>query len=205
LRVSEYDKSIFLNCPLDSAYKPIWDAIVFTLTQADLRPRCALEVDDAAENRLEKIYRIVAQCRYGIHDISRTELDPVHALPRFNMPLELGIFLGAKKFGSRNHSRKACLILARELYDHQKFLSDLAGQDVHAHHNDPRIAVIEVRNWLRTAAPRLDLRGGEQTWRRYQVFRKELPQICSAMGLTVEGMTFVDLLAAVSLWLRRNP
>ncbi|HZS49285.1 MAG TPA: hypothetical protein VFA54_00380 [Bryobacterales bacterium] len=203
--MSEYDKSIFLNCPFDSAYKPIWDAIVFTLTQADLRPRCALEVDDAAENRLEKIYRIVAECRYAIHDISRTELDPVHALPRFNMPLELGIFLGAKKFGSRNHSRKACLILARELYEHQKFLSDLSGQDVHAHHNDPRLAVIEVRNWLRTAAPRLDLRGGEQTWRRYQVFREELPQICGAMGLTVEGMTFVDLLAAVSLWLRRNP
>jgi len=32
------------------------------------------------------------------HDISRTELNE-HSLPRFNMPLELGLFLGASRFG----------------------------------------------------------------------------------------------------------
>lgn len=205
LRSGDYNKSVFLNCPFDSSYKPIWDAMIFTLSQADLKPRCALEVNDGAENRLEKIFRIVSQCRYGIHDISRTELDPVYALPRFNMPLELGIFLGAKRFGGRPQGRKACLILARELYDYQKFLSDLAGQDAHAHHNDPRTAVIEVRNWLRSVDGHPGLRGGVQTWSRYLLFRRELPQICRAMRLTVEEITFTDLIAAAAEWLRRNP
>lgn len=205
MRASDYDKSVFLNCPFDSSYKPIWDAIIFTLTQADLKPRCALEVNDGTENRLDKILRIIRECRYGIHDISRTELDPENALPRFNMPLELGIFLGAKRFGGRPQSRKACLMLARELYDHQKFLSDLAGQDVHAHHNDPRTAVIGVRNWLRTVDGHIDIRGAEQTWGRYLLFRRELAEICRAMRLTVDEMTFADLIAAVAEWLRRNP
>ena len=58
-------------------------------------PRCALETDDASETRFVKIEKIVEECRYGIHDISRTDrrMDP--PLPRFNMPLELG-YLGAE-------------------------------------------------------------------------------------------------------------
>ena len=32
--------------------------------------RCALEVDDASELRLDKIMRIIGQCAYGVHDIS---------------------------------------------------------------------------------------------------------------------------------------
>ena len=49
---------------------------------------------------------MIADCRYGIHDISRTELDRDSGLPRFNMPLELGIFLGAKRFGAEEQKRK---------------------------------------------------------------------------------------------------
>src|SRR5262249_5963635 len=30
-------------------------------------------------------------CKYGIHDISRTEVTSASGLPRFNMPLELGV------------------------------------------------------------------------------------------------------------------
>ncbi|CDM60399.1 hypothetical protein [Rhizobium favelukesii] len=52
----------------------------------------ALETDNAADNRFDKICRIVGECCYGIHDISRTEVDGNPPLPRFNMPLELGFF-----------------------------------------------------------------------------------------------------------------
>jgi hypothetical protein len=55
------------------------------------RPRCALELDDSAEVRIDKILRKIAECRFGVHDLSRTELDAASALPRFNMPLELGL------------------------------------------------------------------------------------------------------------------
>lgn len=58
-----------------------------------------METEDSGEERIRKIKRIIRECRYGIHDISRVELDAVHQLPRFNMPLELGLFLGAQEYG----------------------------------------------------------------------------------------------------------
>jgi integrase len=36
------------------------------------------------------------ECRYAIHDISRVKIDPNIGLPRFNMILELAIYLGVK-------------------------------------------------------------------------------------------------------------
>jgi hypothetical protein len=50
--------------------------------------------------------------QFGIHDVSRVELDESNKLPRFNMPLELGLFLGAKSFSDEaRQKKKRCLIL----------------------------------------------------------------------------------------------
>ena len=73
------------------------------------------------------------ECRFGIHDLSRTQLDRRSRLPRFNMPLELGMFLAAKRFGVELQRRKNALILDRDRYRYQKFISDIAGQDIRAH------------------------------------------------------------------------
>lgn len=43
------------------------------------------------------------------------------------MPLELGTFLGAKHFGSEIQKKKTCLILDKEKFRYQKFISDIAG------------------------------------------------------------------------------
>jgi hypothetical protein len=64
--------------------------------------RCTLEFDDASELRLDKIMRIIEQCAYGIHDISAVGLSAGTNLPRFNMPLELGLYLGCKRFAFRS-------------------------------------------------------------------------------------------------------
>jgi hypothetical protein len=85
---------VFINCPFDDDYRALFRAIIFAVIACGFRARCALEISDAATARIEKIYKIISECGYGVHDISRTELDEVNQLPRFNMPLELGIFLG---------------------------------------------------------------------------------------------------------------
>ena len=41
-----YDENIFLNCPFDDAYKPIFEALVFAAFDCGYVPRCALEADD---------------------------------------------------------------------------------------------------------------------------------------------------------------
>ena len=113
---SSYSKDVFINCPFDAHYKKVFEAIVFAVFDCGFQPRCALELDDGAQIRFSKISRIIGDCRFGIHDISKTELDESNGLPRFNMPLELGMFLGAKQYGSKKQKKKVCLILDRENY-----------------------------------------------------------------------------------------
>src|SRR6516225_9571953 len=108
---NEYAAGVFINCPFDAQYKPLLEAITFAVLACGHRPRCALEIDDSSEVRIDKIFKIIAECKYGIHDISRTEVTTVSGLPRFNMPLELGIFLAAKRFGTGKQKQKVCLIL----------------------------------------------------------------------------------------------
>ena len=70
------NRDIFINCPFDDAYSDIFDAILFAIYFCGCKPRCALEIDDGAQIRLDKICDIIAECDLGIHDISRTELNP---------------------------------------------------------------------------------------------------------------------------------
>ncbi len=115
-----YNDNVFINCPFDSDYKPLFDAMIFAVHDCGFVARCALEAGDASQVRIDKIYNIIEDCRYGIHDISRTESDETSGLPRFNMPLELGIFLGAKRYGIQEQERKKCLVLDREPYSVSK-------------------------------------------------------------------------------------
>ena len=197
-----YNDNVFLNCPFDSLYKPLFDAMVFTVHDCGFIARCALEEVDASEVRIDKIYNIIEDCRYGIHDISRTELDNDSGFPRFNMPLELGVFLGAKKFGQLEQKRKYCLILDKEPYRYQEFISDIAGQDIHAHNNDAEEIVTIVRNWLTTASRRKRIPGGRKIWEHYQDFTKDLPQLAQVNQLTVEELIFNDYVLLLAQWLR---
>lgn len=205
MSAARYRRSVFLNCPFDVSYRSLLEALVFTVRYTGLRPRCALEIDDSAEFRLEKVFRIISECQWGIHDISRAGLDAATALPRFNMPLELGIFLGCKRFGDAVQNQKGCLILDRESYRYRTFLSDLSGQDIHAHQDEPRVLVHEVRSWLRSATGRVQMPGGEEIWLRYGLFREELPRIAARMKVLPNELTFPDYLNAVARWIRAQP
>jgi len=197
----EYARSVFINCPFDGEYLPIFRAVVFTVSVCGFVPRCSLEHDDASQVRLEKIYRLIGSSALGIHDISRTELDGENHLPRFNMPLELGFFLGAKQFGSGRHRSKRCLILDRDRYRFQKFISDIAGQDIKAHVNSPETVIRTVRDWLRGAAGQGKMPGGSYLWSRYKKFTKDLPGLCDESHLVPAHLTFRDLYELVLDWM----
>ncbi len=197
-----YNDNVFLNCPFDSAYKELFDALVFTIHDCGFIARCALEEADASQVRIEKIYDIIANCRYGIHDISRTELDQISGFPRFNMPLELGVFLGAKRFGIKQQKDKKCLILDSEQYRYQAFISDIAGQDIEAHHSNPQELVTAVRNWLLTASERTTLPSGSVIWSRHQDFLNTLPVAAQRFKLEVGELVFNDYTFLLAHWLK---
>jgi hypothetical protein len=137
---------VFLNCPFDAGYRPILNAIIFAVIDLGFVARCALEEEDTGEFRLSKIERIIEECRYGINDLSAVALDAITGLPRFNMPLELGLFFGCKRFGPPNQSEKRVLVLDYDPYRYRQFISDISGQDISAHGGNPERAIRAVRD-----------------------------------------------------------
>jgi hypothetical protein len=203
--VSDGDNHVFINCPFDAEYRPLFEAMVFAILECGFVARTAVEVDDSSQVRIDKVARIIAESRLGIHDISRTEPDPGSGLPRFNMPLELGMFLGAKRYGNPRQRQKRCLILDRERYRYQQFCSDIAGYDIRAHDNEPSIAIRIVRDWLRNALVDAGtFPGGSRIAGRYALFQSELPLICDLLGLDADELVFNDLTLLISAWLREN-
>lgn len=199
----DFDRNVFINCPFDAAYAPLFEAIVFAIHDAGFQARCARQRLDSSEIRLHKIIEMIRNARYSIHDLSRTEIDEVTALPRFNMPLELGIDLGCKAF-SRAHARKSFLIFDAEQHRFQKYLSDISGQDVHRHGNDPKTAVVRVRDWLRAESSAPTILGGAAIFDRYLEFRRDLPGLCARLRLDAENLTFIDFSAAITGWITEH-
>jgi hypothetical protein len=202
-RPATYEQNIFINCPFDPAYTPLFNALVFTIHALGWRARCSLEADNAAAIRLGEIMNIIAQCRFSIHDISRTEIDPNTGLPRFNMPLELGVDLGCRRFGRAFQQEKVCLILDSDRYRYRNFISDIAGQDIRAHRNQPEEAIRQVRNWLTTHAVGKPLPGPAHLVRVYQDFQADLPRILAEIPMTAAEAEFVDYQWAIVEWLKR--
>ena len=195
---------VFINCPFDDGYVSLFNALVFVIYDLGFVARCAREADDSGEVRLAKIERIIEQCKYGIHDISEVTLDPVNHLPRFNMPLELGMFFGCRRFGSKAQRNKISLVLDVEPYRYQKFISDIAGHDIRSHARQADQGITVVRNWLATASKRTNIPGGAEVVNRYKRFRDDLPRLCQEAGLLPDMLTFSDLSNVIVGWLKTS-
>jgi hypothetical protein len=201
---SKYEHNVFINCPFDDQYRSLFEAIVFAVQDCGFIARCAREVSDSSQVRIDKIYQIISECKYGIHDISRTELDSTHQLPRFNMPLELGLFLGAKRFGGRNQKHKLCLVLDRDQFRYQKFCSDIAGQDISAHDGDLNKAIRLVRDWLNDSVSNVMIPSGSNIAKRYHLFEGDLPLYIETFKKIREELTFIDFRNLIIDWLEDN-
>ena len=118
------------------------------------------------------------------------------------MPFELGVFLGAKRYGGREQKKKIGLILDRERFRYQAFLSDIAGQDIREHGDDLKQIISIIRNWLRSSSGRAEIPGGSTIQARYQLFRENLPNLCRQLKAREDELTFNDYVWLVTEWLR---
>lgn len=196
---------VFINCPFDAAYAPFFDALVFAVIACGFRARSAREVEDGSQTRIEKLYGIIEECRFGIHDLSRTDLDPITHLPRFNMPLELGLNLGAKRFGDEAQKLKRCLILDTEPFRYQQFISDLAGMDIRDHGGDPLRAMTHARDWLVNVSRRRNILGPRRLLDIYDRFLADKPAIADGLGFDPKRIAYVDYENMVTTWLLQAP
>lgn len=141
---------VFINRPFDAGFLDVFRAIVFAVRACGFRPRCGWDESDGATVRIDKISDMIGQCDRGIHDLSAVELDATTSMPRFNMPLELGISIGAKRFGGPRQRSKRLLILDKDKHRYDHSTSDISGQDIAHHGGAPDKAIQAVRNWLAT-------------------------------------------------------
>lgn len=177
--------------------------MVFCVQACGFTPRCALEDDDSGELRVLKILRIIKECRFGIHDLSRTELNSITQLPRFNMPFELGLDFAHRYTGKGPHRTKKLLILDREMFRYQTYLSDLAGVDIKAHLNNPHRLIQIVNDWLRNQPDDPDFPGGKDISRLFTKFETELPRFAARRGHNPEELSFTVLTQLIRQWLER--
>ena len=201
---ASYDDQVFINCPLDTEYLGLFRACTFTVLDCGFIPRCSLEIDDAMQSRLDGIVDLISECRYGIHDLSRVRLDPTSKLPRFNMPFELGVFYGARRFGRKKQQQKHCVILEKHRFRYQKFISDISGIDVAPHANSQRTLVLAVRKWFVTTSRRKNIPSGETVYSRFRKFQNGIRKGCRRNSIDYDSMPFVEVVANMTHWLEAN-
>ena len=141
---------VFINCPFDNEFQPIFDAIVFSTVCCGFVPRCAVESGTAARTRIDRITNALLSSKYSIHDLTRCRGEGDMNLARFNMPLELGMALVE---GSRNEDGATYhdwLALVPPGHAYKRFISDLAGFDPSEYDGTTATVVPAVMSWLAT-------------------------------------------------------
>ena len=191
-----FDHRVFIHCPFDSAYTEIFRANIYTIIACGFRPVSALENNDGG-TRLDKLLRLIKSCKYSIHDVSMVELDKDSNLPRFNMPFELGIDIGCRKYGEKALQKKSFLIFESSTHQLGIYLSDLAGTDPVCHITKPINVIKETRNWLNNAVSESNefrLHGEQKIAESYDLFCKKLPAMCEIAHVDLASPPYRDLL-----------
>jgi hypothetical protein len=201
------DRRVFLNCPFDSKYKPLFDAAVFTIHDLGFQARHAL-IDNATPVRLTRIAEEIQRAKYTVHDLSRVETSGKLKLPRFNMPFEAGMAYAMQQ-AARAQAAKHFLILDASPYRYQAALSDVAGLDPKIHNNDPALVVKAIRNFLVAKSGVVGVPGHTYIAKRQALFFAKLPVLAGALHISlreIKSWEYVnDLQALIVKWIGQNP
>lgn len=181
--------SVFLNIPYDKGFTNLYLAYIAGISAFGLVPRATLEIP-TSQRRLDRIVRLINQCTYSIHDLSRVQLDRNKPrTPRFNMPFELGLAVAL----DRSHGRERWYVCESLEYRISKSLSDLDGTQVHIHSGAVRgvLAVIGDIFVRRRNQPSV-----QQMYRIYRTISESLPTIMREAGTTdpYRARVFRDLI-----------
>jgi hypothetical protein len=166
----DFEKNVFINCPFDSAYKSLLRPLLFTILYFDFNPKIASERSNSAEQRIDKICEFIESSKYSIHDLSRLKSMKKNEFARHNMPFELGIDYGSRKFAENHFGEKSFLVLEKEKYDYSKALSDFAGADIKSHNDEPELIIRVVRNWFVETVNLTKLKPSSTIWNDFNEF-----------------------------------
>lgn len=198
-----FNQNVFINCPFDNEYRKLLRPLLFTIVYIGLEPQIS-ETTDSGEQRVNSIQNLILNSKYSIHDLSRIEVQNKKDLPRFNMPFELGLDIGCKRFGVGNLLEKRCLILEKEQYRYQKVLSDIAGNDIAAHKEDAQTLIRKIRNWFVNQSMQ-NLSSANVIWNSFNEFESSLAETLKEEGFDqqdIDEMPKAEFIAYVKDWVQ---
>jgi hypothetical protein len=117
------------------------------------------------------------------------------------MPFELGLFLGATKFGTFDFRKKYTLIFDREEFRYQAFISDIAGQDIHTHEGSIDVLIYKIATWLRDRGDAPHVPGGLAIASEFASFSSDLPTLAATRRLQDSEITFRDYWTLAQAWI----
>jgi len=199
-----FNENVFINCPFDNDFKPLLKALIFELIYLGFTPKLSQTLSSSSI-RINEIKNIIRTCKYGIHDLSRSKAMAEGELPRFNMPYELGLDIGALEYGTRNLKTKRILILETEKYHYQKVISDISGQDIENHDDNPKTLITKVRNWFSANFPNDSIAGQSEIWIAYNQFVEDLNTNLTAENYTeedIQEMPIIDFIKFSTDWIK---
>lgn len=198
-----FEHNVFINCPFDSEYKPLLKVLVFELIYLGFIPKLS-RTFSSSTIRVNQIKELIRTCKFGIHDLSRSKAMHAGELPRFNMPYELGLDIGALEYGQGKLKTKKILILETERYHYQKVISDIAGQDIANHDDEPKLLVGKVRNWFSENFPTKTIVGQSEIWIAYNQFLEDLNTKLSEKysNEEIEDMPIGDFIKFSTDWIK---
>lgn len=181
-----FNENVFINCPFDIEYRKLLRPLLFTVVYIGLEPQIS-ETTDSGEQRVNSIQALILNSKYSIHDLSRIEIRHRRDLPRFNMPFELGLDIGCKRFGVGSLTEKKCLILEKEQFRYQRVLSDISGNDIEAHKEDAQTLIRKVRNWFVSQNIHA-ISSPNVIWTSFNEFESSLGETLSEAGFNQEDI-----------------
>lgn len=193
---------MFLNCPYDPPYADMLEAAAFTVVTCGFTIRLANDTVESGVPRLQRITALLERCGASIHDLSRLDLDEATGLPRFNMPIELGMALGMQHLGRDRLRDQRLLIMDADKLRYRDAASDLAGIDIEVHGGNPSGVVRCVRAFLAGAIDPPPP-GPAEIGEALKVHRTLVPELAAARRQRVEELTVADRLSLMNTYLLR--
>lgn len=187
-------QAVFLNVPYDPQFEDLYLAYIVGLTQLGLRINATLAVPN--QGRLDRIINLIEESDFSIHDLSRIET--TSGIPRFNMPLELGLALYRSHITKGRHR---IFVFEKEPYRVQQSTSDVSGIDAQIHNGKPKGVMAGLRNIFcqtdETTVPEM--------LESYRAVKLKLPELRRNAGgkSLFEASVFQDLIVA-ALFERRK-
>jgi hypothetical protein len=133
---------------------------------------------------------LIEECDFSIHDLSRIEASG--GVPRFNMPVELGLALYRSHV---THGRHRVFIFEARRYRAQRSTSDVNGIDPQIHNGTAKGLMGALRNIFRQPG---DVTTVPEMLSSYRAVKRKLPELRRNSGSKslFEAAVFQDLTLA---------